>query len=91
MPMNDRVASSECRLVVDSLTEGFARLIFHDDAQVYFDCPARLLPEGIREGDHLRLTFLRDDEARIREQAEVKSLLRELTQGGDPDQKDFYL
>ncbi len=87
----DSAAFSECHLVVDSLAEGFARLILHGDAQAYFDCPARLLPEGVREGDHLRATFRRDDEARAREQAEVKSLLRELTQGSDPDQKDFYL
>ncbi|MCS7079787.1 MAG: DUF3006 domain-containing protein [Chloracidobacterium sp.] len=89
--MDHTATAGPHHLVVDSLTEGFARLIFHGDAQVYFDCPRRLLPAGIREGDHLQMTFTRDDEARVREQAEVKSLLRELTQGNDPDQKDFYL
>lgn len=89
--MDDTSAAGPHHLVVDSLTEGFARLILHGDARTYFDFPARLLPEGVREGDHLRLTLIRDDEARVREQTEVKSLLRELTQGNDPDQKDFYL
>ncbi len=89
--MNDTTTAGPHHLVVDSLTEGFARLILHGDAQVYFDFPQRLLPAGIREGDHVRLTLTRDDEARVREQAAVKHLLRELTQGNDPTQTDFYL
>jgi|AFSR01.1.fsa_nt_gi hypothetical protein len=89
--MNDPAASSACHLVVDSLTEGFARLVLYDNDRVYFDCPRSLLPARLREGDHLRVTFTLDDDARLRAQAEVRALLRELTQGQDPDQKDFYL
>jgi hypothetical protein len=89
--MDDPATSSTCHLVVDSLTEGLARLVLHDNDRVYFDCPVSLLPAGLREGDHLRVTFTLDEDARLRAQAEVKALLRELTQGQDPDQKDFYL
>ncbi|MFQ3580549.1 MAG: DUF3006 domain-containing protein [Chloracidobacterium sp.] len=89
--MSDTATSSEHHLVVDSLTEGLARLVLYGNDHIYFDCPVALLPAGLREGDHLRLTLTRDDVARLQEQAEVKNLLRELTQGSDPDQKDFYL
>lgn len=79
------------RFVVDSVTDGLALFVFHDDDQISFHFPVSLLPEGVREGDHLRLAFSIDAAARAEERARAEELLKELTQGQDPNQTDFQL
>lgn len=79
------------RFVVDSVTEGTALLVFHEDDRVNFHFPVSLLPEGVGEGDHLRLAFSVDATARDAERARAEELLKELTKGQDPNQTDFQL
>lgn len=42
---------------------------------------ASLLPPDVREGDHLRITIIRDSDARDRTAAEISDLQQELETG----------
>lgn len=71
--MSDPVA-----FVVDRIEGDLAVLVLYDDDSVKFNVPILVLPEGLKEGDHLRIRFDRDDEGREQEQDRISDLLNEL-------------
>ena len=70
--------ASSARVVVDRLEGPLAVLVLYDDDSVKFNLPVERLPPGLREGDHLILTFERDDESRDEEKAKATNLLNDL-------------
>lgn len=53
-------------------------LVLYDDDQVKFNLPVRYLPEGSRGGDHLQMSFVRDELGRDSEKKRIDNLLGEL-------------
>jgi hypothetical protein len=67
------------KLIVDRIEGETAVVTAADDASTSFSVPVRYLPEGTREGDHLQLSFTRDEVSRKAARDRVESLLDELT------------
>lgn len=53
-------------------------LVLYDDDRVKLNFPLRYLPEGVREGDHLEVSFRKDDKSRGAEENRIDDLLAEL-------------
>ena len=66
------------RVVVDRIEGDLAVLVLYDDDRVKFNLPLRYLPEGVREGDHLRISFGEDEASRVSEEKRIDDLLSEL-------------
>lgn len=77
--------------VVDAIEGTLARLVRHDDDATAFDIPLALLPPDTKEGSYLTVSISLDEQARLREAAKAKELLKELTAGSDPAQTEFQL
>jgi hypothetical protein len=88
-----RAPSRQVRAVVDRIEDNeMAVLLVGDDGKTQLDVPLALLPEGISDGDHLRITFSLDKASKDETGARVKKLQDKLAQAGDAvEQKDFKL
>ncbi|HXG64612.1 MAG TPA: DUF3006 domain-containing protein [Blastocatellia bacterium] len=70
------------KVEVDRFEGDLAVLVLSDDDKVKFNLPRKYLPEGIKSGDHLTMSFKVDKEARAKVKGEIEDLLKELTGGG---------
>ena len=52
--------------------------MLYDDDRVKLNFPLSYLPDGVREGDHLQMSFSKDDESRGAEKARIDDLLADL-------------
>lgn len=88
-----RAASKQIRAEIDRIEDGkVAVLMVGDDGETQLDVPISLLPEGVADGDHLRITITLDKESRDAASSRVKQLQDKLAQkGGAQDEKDFKL
>jgi len=71
-------SASPARVIIDRIEGDLAVLVLYEDDRVRFNFPLRLLPEGAREGDHLRMTFAEDNASRESEKKRIGNLLDEL-------------
>jgi hypothetical protein len=67
------------KVVIDRIEGDVAVLVIHEDDRIKFNLPIRYLPEGVRGGDHLHVTFTLDEQSRMAEKKRVEDLLSELT------------
>lgn len=81
-------AESEALFIVDRIEGDFA-VLFTADGEHGFDLPVSLLPEGVREGWHLRALWRRDEEAEAQKLAELEARRRRLS--ADDDGGDIIL
>ena len=65
------------RAVVDRIENGQAVVLFGDD-EIKVDIPVRFLPEGIKEGNILRVEFTIDKEAERKQREKISQLLNSL-------------
>ncbi|MGI6113658.1 MAG: DUF3006 domain-containing protein [Mahellales bacterium] len=65
------------RAVVDRIENGQAVVLFGDD-EIKVDIPVRFLPEGIKEGNILRVEFTIDKEAERKQREKISQLLDSL-------------
>jgi hypothetical protein len=88
-----RAASRQIHAAIDRIEDNkMAVLLVGDDEKTQVDVPLSLLPDGARDGDHLRITISIDKESREAAATRVKKLQDKLAQtGGAQDQKDFKL
>lgn len=86
-------SSKQLHAAIDRIEDAEMAVLFvGDDEKTQIDIPLRLLPEGARGGDHLRITISIDKASRDAAAGRVRSLQEKLTQaGGAQDQKDFKL
>jgi Protein of unknown function (DUF3006) len=96
MPESDekrRAKAAPIRAVVDRIEDGGqAVLLVGADEQTQIDFPVSLLPEGVRDGDHLKITITMDTGSRSSAEERVKKLQEQLTKaGGAEEKKDFKL
>ena len=68
---------TSARIVIDRIEEDLAVLVLYEDDQVKFNLPLRCLPEGVREGDHLQMSFAEDEAGRESEKQRISDLLSE--------------
>lgn len=76
------------KVEIDRVEDDIAVLVLSDDDEVKFNLPVRYLPEGVRDGNHLQVSFKVDAKSRDEQKARVSSLLKELTGGDRNDKKD---
>ncbi|MBD0325702.1 MAG: DUF3006 domain-containing protein [Pyrinomonadaceae bacterium] len=88
-----RVKAAPIRAVVDRIEDGGqAVLLIGDAEQAQIDFPVSLLPEGVRDGDHLKINITVDKGARASAEDRIKKLQEQLTQkSGADEKKDFKL
>ena len=67
------------KVVIDRIEGDLAVIVLYDDDRVKFNLPVRYLPERVRDGDHLRLSFDVDKRSRESEKMKVDDLLKDLT------------
>ena len=96
--------SVEVAAVVDRIEDGDVAVLSLRDGKQTLDLPLSRLPEGIRDGDHLRLTFdgepsektlkraAKDRQSRADAEERVRKLQERLEKsGGKQGKKDFKL
>jgi hypothetical protein len=66
------------KIVVDRIEGDLAVLVLYEDDRVKFNLPLGYLPDGVREGDHLQMSFAEDESSRESEQKRIDDLLKEL-------------
>lgn len=71
-------SSGSNKVVIDRTEGDLAVVVLYDDDRVRFNLPLRYLPHGVREGDHLQMSFAEDEASRHSEQKRVDDLLKEL-------------
>ena len=80
LTMQDRCESSnQVSGYVDRIEGDIAIVIISDELSTQIDMPARLLPAGIRPGDHLIIGFNIDPQATDETSRNVSELRRQLT------------
>jgi len=65
-------------VIIDRIEGDLAVLVLYDDERVKFNLPVRYLPEGARDGDHLQMSFVKDELSRETEKKRIDDLLEEL-------------
>ena len=65
-------------MIIDRIEGDLAVLVLYDDERVKFNLPVRYLPEGARDGDHLQMSFVKDELSRETEKKRIDNLLEEL-------------
>jgi len=70
--------SSSHKVIVDRIEGELAVLVLYDDDRVKMNVPIAWLPAGTREGDHLRLNFVKDQASRTSEEERIAKLQEEL-------------
>jgi hypothetical protein len=73
--------SPSTKVVVDRIEGDLAVLVLYEDDRVKFSFPIRCLPEGLREGDHLLMSFNEDEGSRRFEEGKIVDLLKQLKSG----------
>jgi Protein of unknown function (DUF3006) len=71
-------SSASNKVVIDRTEGDLAVVVLFDDDRVRFNLPSRYLPDGVKEGDHLQMSFTEDEASRHSEQKRVDDLLKEL-------------
>lgn len=71
-------SATSTRIVIDRIEGDLAVLVLYEDDRVKFNLPLRCLPEGVREGDHLQMSFAEDEAGRESEKKRIDDLLSEL-------------
>lgn len=66
------------KVIVDRIEGDLAVLVLHSDDRVKLNVPIRCLPGGLREGDHLVMSFSEDQGSRASEKSRVDELLEGL-------------
>ncbi len=90
--MQDRGESSnQVRGYVDLIEGDIAIVIISDELSTQIDLPARLLPAGIRPGDHLIIEFNIDPQTTDETARNVSELRRQLTRDSDQQGSNFKL
>ncbi|HEX5735823.1 MAG TPA: DUF3006 domain-containing protein [Blastocatellia bacterium] len=65
-------------MIVDRIEDDRAALVLGDDEKVKLSLPVKLLPDGVKSGDHLEVTFKIDRKLTEEVAAEVEDLLEKL-------------
>ena len=65
-------------MIVDRIEDDRAALVLSDDEKVKLSLPVKFLPDGVKGGDHLEVTFKIDRERTQEVAAEVEDLLEKL-------------
>lgn len=82
--------SSAVRAVIDRVEDGGVAVLLVGDGRTQVDVPRDLLPEGAREGDHLRIKFSLDAPARAGAEDRIAKLQEDLeARGNTASKKDF--
>jgi hypothetical protein len=83
----------ESRAIIDRIEEGdVAVLMAGEDGKTQVIVPVSLLPEGAKDGDHLRIHISLDRPSRSSAEERIKKLQDELKErSGTTDKKDFKL
>ena len=68
------------KVVIDRVEDKLAVVVIYEDDSVKFNLPVDYLPEGVKEGDHLEMSFKVDKESREAQKKRVGDLLKELTE-----------
>lgn len=86
-------ASKQARAVIDRIEDnGMAVLLIGEDGKTQVDIPVQLLPEGAKDGDHLRINMTIDSHSRAASEERIKKLQDQLRQqSGAEGKKDFKL
>jgi hypothetical protein len=66
------------KVVIDRVEGDLAVLVLYDDDRVKFHLPLKYLPEGVRGGDHLQMSFTVDEQSREAEKKKIEELYRQL-------------
>lgn len=66
------------KVVIDRIEGDLAVLVLYEDDRVKFNLPLHCLPEGSREGDHLQMSFAKDESSRESEKGRIDDLLKDL-------------
>ena len=85
--------SKQLHATINRIEDGEMAVIFiGDDEKAQIDLPLSLLPHGVGDGDHLRISISVDKASRDAAASRVRSLQEKLTQQSGPqEQKDFKL
>lgn len=83
--------TSALAVFVDRLEGNLAVLVTGDDDKVSFNLPRKYLPDDVREGDYLKLSFQTDPEKTEALRAQVVQLQEELLSASDQDQMNIKL
>ncbi|HEX8140525.1 MAG TPA: DUF3006 domain-containing protein [Pyrinomonadaceae bacterium] len=85
--------SETIHAVVDRIEDNeMAVILLGPEEREQIDLPRRFLPEGVRDGDHLRITITLDTESRASAEEDVRRLQDELEKrSGTKGQKNFKL
>ena len=65
-------------MVVDRIEDDRAALVMSDDEKIKLSLPVKVLPDGVKSGDHLEVTFKIDRKRTEEVAAEVEDLLEKL-------------
>ena len=65
-------------MVVDRIEDDRAALVLSDDEKVKLTVPVKVLPDGVKGGDHLQVTFKIDRERTEEVASQVEDLLEKL-------------
>lgn len=66
------------KVIIDRVEDDLAVIVLADDDNVHFNLPVTYLPEGVRDGEHLQVTFALDRDSRAAAKQKVADLLQEL-------------
>ena len=72
--------TSSTKVVIDRVEDKLAVVVIYEDDSVKFNLPVDYLPEGVKEGAHLQMSFKVDEESREAQKKRVGDLLKELTE-----------
>jgi predicted RNA-binding protein (virulence factor B family) len=79
------------KVVIDRIEGDLAVLLISDNEELSLNVPRAYLPKGVKEGDHLEVSFTIDKQSRAEAERRAKELLDKLTKDSDPSQKKFKL
>lgn len=71
-------SDSSTKVIVDRIEGDLAVLVLYDDDNVKFNFPVGYLPDGVRDGDHLQMSFTKDEASKEIEKKRIIDLLADL-------------
>lgn len=69
--------SEQLKFIVDRIEGDIAVLVYDDDDMVKVNFPFGLLPEGTKEGDHLKISITQDKLSREEMKRRIEELLKD--------------